>query len=84
MDATVILIAVFMVFFTVSALAAAILWFMAPLSVFGMKGLLRKSVEEQEKTNRLLQTLADELRHGVYREREETPYKRDDKTDRVH
>ena len=34
-----------------------VLWIALPFSVFGIKGLLKKAIKEQEKTNELLKSL---------------------------
>lgn len=39
-----------------------VLWIAMPFSMFGVKGHLRKMVEEQERTNRLLEALVDSMR----------------------
>lgn len=42
------------IFFVVSAGVAVLLWIALPFSVFGIKGLFKKTIEEQERTNALL------------------------------
>ena len=39
-------------------LVLAILWILVPFAVFGIKGLLRRQIEEQRRTNELLATVA--------------------------
>lgn len=39
-----------------------VLWIAMPFSMFGVKAHLRKMVEEQERTNRLLETLISSAR----------------------
>ena len=36
----------------------SILWILVPFAVFGIKGLLRRQIEEQRRTNELLATVA--------------------------
>lgn len=45
------------IFFAAAAGVMVILWIVLPFSVFGTKGLLRRLIEEQEKTNALLKGL---------------------------
>lgn len=80
MESSYILITALAVFALVTIGAIAILWAVLPLSVFGMKDLLKKSIAEQEKTNRLLQSLVDASRHGGFKEPEGTV----EKTDNLH
>lgn len=49
------------VFFFILVLASAllILWIVLPFSVFGLKGLLKQCIREQEKTNALLRVLIE-------------------------
>jgi hypothetical protein len=54
-----ILLGAFAVFVAVSIGVALVLWIMLPFSVFGTKGLIRKAIEEQEKTNELLRALLE-------------------------
>lgn len=39
-----------------------VLWIAMPFSMFGVKGHLKKMIEEQERTNRLLEALVDSVR----------------------
>ncbi len=39
-------------------LVLSILWILVPFAVFGIKGLLRRQIEEQRRTNELLATVA--------------------------
>ena len=39
-------------------LVLSILWILVPFAVFGIKGLLRRQIEEQRRTNEWLATLA--------------------------
>src|SRR3990170_161779 len=52
----------FLLFILISIGIILVLWIAMPFSVFGVKGLLRKSIEEQEKTNRLLSDLVETLK----------------------
>ncbi len=49
---------VFLLFLGLSALVL-VLWVLMPFSVFGIKGLLRQCMEEQKKTNRLLEKILE-------------------------
>ena len=50
-------------FFILLSIAVILaLWVAMPFSVFGIKGLMKKSIEEQEKTNRLLSELLDAMK----------------------
>ncbi|OGQ60791.1 MAG: hypothetical protein A3J24_10325 [Deltaproteobacteria bacterium RIFCSPLOWO2_02_FULL_53_8] len=80
MDSSYILITTLAVFAVVSIGAIAILWAVMPLSVFGLKDLMKKAIAEQEKTNKLLQSILDNSRHSAYKE----PEKTSDKTDSIH
>ena len=40
------------------ALVLSIMWILVPFAVFGIKGLLRRQIEEQRRTNELLATVA--------------------------
>jgi hypothetical protein len=51
-----------LIFIAVSIGVLLILWIALPFSVFGLKGLIRDMIEEQEKTNRLLDELLRALR----------------------
>jgi hypothetical protein len=39
-------------------LVLSILWILVPFAVFGIKGLLRRQIEEQRRTSELLATIA--------------------------
>lgn len=80
MDTFTILISALAVFIAVSAGAFAILWIVLPFSIFGLKDLIKNAIAEQEKTNRLLQTLIDAPRHPACKEPENTA----DKTESLH
>lgn len=80
MDKFTILISVLAVFIAVSAGAFAILWLVLPFSIFGLKDLIKNAIAEQEKTNRLLQTLVDATRTPACKEPENTA----EKTESLH
>ena len=56
-DYTTSMIAVIGFFFSVILIILILLWVILPFSIFGMKGLVREVIEEQQKTNKLLKTL---------------------------
>jgi hypothetical protein len=62
-DSAYILLAAFGIFFFVSVGVILVLWVAMPFSIFGVKSLLKKSIEEQEKTNRLLRTILETNLH---------------------
>ncbi len=67
------------VFFVVAAGVAVLLWIALPFSVFGIKGLFKKTIEEQERTNALLGSVLAELeRLSSALQRESGPGKKDD------
>lgn len=78
MESSLIIFAAFIIFFLVSIGVILILWIVMPFSVFGLKDLIKKSIEEQEKTNRLLQSLIDAniSRENIYKGREDFPENR--------
>ena len=39
-------------------LVLSVLWILVPFAVFGIKGLLRRQIEEQRRSNELLATIA--------------------------
>lgn len=51
------MIAVIGFFFFILLIILILLWVILPFSIFGMKGLVREVIEEQQKTNKLLKTL---------------------------
>ncbi len=59
MDASFIVLSAFAIFFIISIAVLIALWIALPFSVFGVKDLLKKAIEEQEKTNRLLKSILD-------------------------
>lgn len=76
-DSAYILMAAFAIFFFVSTGVILVLWIAMPFSVFGLKSLLKKSIEEQEKTNRLLRTIIETnlQREDPYKENGDFPEK---------
>mgnify|MGYP001561712157 CR=1 FL=1 len=49
------------IFFAVSAGVVVLLWIALPFSVFGIKGLFKKTIEEHEMTNALLKDVLAEI-----------------------
>lgn len=88
MESYVIIIAAFVIFLAVSAGVIVILWIAMPFSVFGVKDLMKKTIEEQEKTNRFLKTLVEaaerESKAKEDRTKEDHPADRTDKSDNIH
>ncbi|MBI5234209.1 MAG: hypothetical protein HY880_07625 [Deltaproteobacteria bacterium] len=52
----------YLVFMAIAFGVALILWIALPFSMFGIKDLLRRSIEEQRKTNTAIAGLAEELK----------------------
>ncbi len=54
-------------FFLILLLSAValVLWIAMPFSVFGLKGLIKRCIREQEKTNALLQVLIEKKEEPV-------------------
>ncbi|KWT83872.1 MULTISPECIES: hypothetical protein [unclassified Variovorax] len=48
-----------MIVWVLIALLIAVLWILMPFAIFGSKPLLRTLIEEQKRTNRLLEELAE-------------------------
>jgi hypothetical protein len=61
-DSPFIIIAALVIFILTALGVVLVLWIAMPFSMFGVKGHLRKMVEEQERTNRLLEALVDSMR----------------------
>ncbi len=61
-DSPFIIIAALIIFILTATGVVLVLWIAMPFSMFGVKAHLRKMVEEQERTNRLLEALVDSLR----------------------
>lgn len=57
-----VIIAALVVFILTAIGVVLVLWIAMPFSMFGVKGHLKKMVEEQEKTNKLLESLVDSIR----------------------
>lgn len=56
-------IVIALIIFILTAIGVVlVLWIAMPFSMFGVKGHLRKMVEEQERTNRLLEALVESMR----------------------
>ncbi|MEK6530875.1 MAG: hypothetical protein AABZ23_00095, partial [Deltaproteobacteria bacterium] len=53
-------LAAFGVFFLVAVGVILVLWIATPFSLFGVKGLLRKMIDEQVRTNSLLKSMLEE------------------------
>lgn len=62
-DSAYILLAAFGIFFFLSIGVILVLWVAMPFSLFGVKSLLKRSIEEQEKTNRLLKSILETSQH---------------------
>ncbi len=88
MEPYIVIIAAFLIFLAVSAGVIVILWVAMPFSVFGVKDLMKKTIAEQEKTNRLLKTLVEaaerESKAKEDRAKDEHPADRTDKNDNIH
>lgn len=76
-DTTIIGLLAFVIFLLISIGTIFILWIAMPFSVFGTKKLLKKLVEEQERTNKLLVSVIDACgrREDFYKETREFPEK---------
>ncbi len=59
MDASLIILSAFAIFFVLSMAVLVVLWIALPFSVFGMKDLIKKTIQEQEKTNKLLSSILE-------------------------
>lgn len=66
-------IAAVVIFFITAGGVIAILWIAMPFSIFGAKELLKRVLEEQEKTNRLLTALLEEARQRESAKEAEKP-----------
>ncbi|MBI2412548.1 MAG: hypothetical protein HYV24_05005 [Deltaproteobacteria bacterium] len=74
-----VVLGAFAIFLIVSVGVILVLWIAMPFSVFGTKPLLKKLIQEQEKTNKLLKTILDaSLYREAYKEKDEIAEKRDD------
>jgi hypothetical protein len=61
-DPSIAIIAAFILFILTSIGVVLVLWIALPFSVFGIKGFIKKTIGEQEETNRLLRSILDTLR----------------------
>ncbi len=61
-DPSVTLIAAFVLFFLTAIGVVLVLWIAMPFSVFGIKGSVKKGIEAQEETNRLLRSILETLK----------------------
>lgn len=76
MDSPFLALGAFVVFLLVAVGIILILWIVMPFSVFSIRNLLKKAVEEQEKTNRLLGSIIEELeRRSLDKEKPESSEK---------
>ncbi|TAN60203.1 hypothetical protein EPN18_09040 [bacterium] len=57
-----IIIAALILFFITAGGVIAILWIAMPFSIFGTKGLIKKLLQEQERTNLLLAEMLSSVR----------------------
>lgn len=74
-----VVLGAFAIFLIVSVGVILVLWIAMPFSVFGTKPLLKKLIQEQEKTNKLLNSILDaSLYREAYKEKDEIAEKRDD------
>lgn len=67
-DAFLIILGALLILILFGAAVVVFLWIAMPFSVFGIKDLIKKSIEEQEKTNRLLESVLKAVK-----EKEEQP-----------
>jgi len=88
MESYIAIIAAFVIFLAVSAGVVVILWIAMPFSVFGVKDLMKKTIEEQEKTNRFLKTLVEavdrESKAKEDRTKDEPLVDKTDKNENIH
>jgi hypothetical protein len=61
-DSPLVIIAALVIFIMTAIGVVLVLWIAMPFSMFGVKGHLKKMVEEQEKTNRLLEAVVESMR----------------------
>ncbi|MDP2689397.1 MAG: hypothetical protein Q8P48_04700 [Deltaproteobacteria bacterium] len=78
-ESTLMLLGAFAIFLIIASGTILVLWIAMPFSVFGMKDLLKRSIQEQEKTNKLLRSLLETslYREAPYGEKDEAPEKRE-------
>jgi len=75
-DSPLVLIAALVIFILTATGVVLVLWIAMPFSMFGVKGHLKKMVEEQEKTNRLLEAVVESMRkesHAPAEMKEDNP-----------
>ncbi|MBI2400878.1 MAG: hypothetical protein HYV23_07490 [Deltaproteobacteria bacterium] len=75
-DSPLVIIAALIIFILTATGVVLVLWIAMPFSMFGVKGHLKKMVEEQEKTNRLLEALVESIRKespGPAEKKEDNP-----------
>lgn len=88
MESYMLIIAAFVLFLAVAAGVIVILWIAMPFSVFGVKDLMKKTIAEQEKTNRLLTALVEaaerESRAREDRTKDEHLSDKTDKSENIH
>lgn len=78
MESPFFILGAFIIFFLASLGAILVLWIAMPFSIFGTKDLLRKMISEQEKTNKLLESLSEKIgRENIYKAQEDSSEKRD-------
>ena len=65
------LVGALVIFFVISAGVMSILWMALPFSIFGIKNLLGKVIEDQAKTNEALKAIAEELKNAGKSNKEE-------------
>jgi hypothetical protein len=58
----IIALASFGAFVIIATGVVLVLWIATPFSIFGVKGLLQRLIQEQARTNSLLEGLAESLR----------------------
>lgn len=76
LDSPLVIIAALVIFILTATGVVLVLWIAMPFSMFGVKGHLKKMVEEQEKTNRLLEALVESMRkenHTPAEKKEDNP-----------
>jgi len=76
LDSPLVIIAALVIFILTATGVVLVLWIAMPFSMFGVKGHLKKMVEEQEKTNRLLEAVVESMRkesHAPAEMKEDNP-----------
>lgn len=78
-NSTLVVLGAFAIFLIVSVGVILVLWIAMPFSVFGTKPLLKKLIQEQEKTNKLLKSVLEaSVCREEYKEKDEIAEKRED------